>query len=55
MGRKTFDSLPGVLPQRLHIVITRSPESFKAPENPLVLVASSLENALQLAQKNLSQ
>ncbi|GAA4021496.1 dihydrofolate reductase [Sphingomonas swuensis] len=26
MGRKTFDSLPGLLPRRRHIVITRSPE-----------------------------
>ena len=26
MGRKTFDSLPGVLPGRRHIVITRDPE-----------------------------
>ena len=26
MGRKTFDSLPGVLPGRRHIVMTRDPE-----------------------------
>jgi dihydrofolate reductase len=26
MGRKTFESLPGLLPKRRHIVITRSPE-----------------------------
>ena len=26
MGRKTFDSLPGVLPGRQHIVLTRDPE-----------------------------
>src|SRR6186997_1688211 len=26
MGRKTFDSLPGVLPGRRHIVLTRDPE-----------------------------
>jgi dihydrofolate reductase len=25
MGRKTFESLPGVLPRRKHIVITRNP------------------------------
>jgi dihydrofolate reductase len=26
MGRKTFDSLPGLLPGREHIVVTRDPE-----------------------------
>ena len=26
MGRKTFDSLPGILPGRRHIVITRDPD-----------------------------
>ena len=26
MGRKTFDSLPGILPGRQHIVMTRDPE-----------------------------
>ena len=26
MGRKTFDSLPGLLPGRRHIVITRDPD-----------------------------
>ena len=26
MGRRTFDSLPGVLPGRRHIVLTRDPE-----------------------------
>ncbi len=26
MGRKTFDSLPGILPGRRHIVITRDPQ-----------------------------
>lgn len=26
MGRKTFDSLPGVLPGRRHIVLTRDPD-----------------------------
>lgn len=26
MGRKTFESLPGVLPGRAHIVLTRDPE-----------------------------
>src|SRR4030095_12202275 len=26
MGRKTFDSLPGILPGRRHIVMTRDPK-----------------------------
>ena len=28
MGRKTFESLPGTLPRRRHVVITRDPEWF---------------------------
>jgi len=45
MGRKTFDSLPGVLPGRRHIVITRDPEwSAEGAE-----VVHSLEDALRLA------
>lgn len=30
MGRRTFDSLPGLLPRRRHIVLTRDPQ-WKAP------------------------
>ena len=45
MGRKTFDSLPGVLPGRRHIVITRDPAW--AAEG--VEVASSLAAALARA------
>ena len=45
MGRKTFESLPGVLPGRRHIVITRDPEwDAEGAE-----VAPSLEAALALA------
>ncbi len=44
MGRKTFESLPGMLPNRTHIVITRS-RDFR-PDN--CLVADSLENAIAL-------
>ncbi|MDA8793088.1 dihydrofolate reductase [Bacteriovoracaceae bacterium] len=29
MGRKTFDSLPGVLPNRHHFVLTRNPNKFE--------------------------
>lgn len=45
MGRKTFDSLPGVLPGRRHIVLTRS----KDWSHEGVDVAHSLEEALALA------
>lgn len=45
MGRKTFESLPGVLPGRRHIVITRDAD-WQADGAE---VASSLEAALVLA------
>lgn len=45
MGRKTFDSLPGMLPGRRHIVITRDP-SWQADGAE---AAGGLENALKLA------
>ena len=44
MGRKTFESLPGILPNRTHVVISRQTEY--SPEG--VLVANSLEAALSL-------
>jgi dihydrofolate reductase len=45
MGRTTFESLPGLLPGRRHIVITRDPD-WSAPGAE---VAHSIEQALQLA------
>lgn len=45
MGRKTFDSLPGVLPGRRHIVITRD-HGWSAEGAEVV---HSLEEALKLA------
>lgn len=44
MGRKTFESLPGVLPSRKHIVITRD-ESYTV-DHPQVEVRHSLTDAL---------
>ena len=45
MGRKTFDSLPGLLPGRRHIVLTRQQDwNAEGAE-----VAHSLEQALELA------
>jgi len=48
MGRKTFESLPNLLPNRTHIVITRN-TNYKQEG---VLVASSLNEALLLCQND---
>jgi dihydrofolate reductase len=45
MGRKTFESLPGLLPGRRHIVLTRDPKWQEDGAE----VAHSVEQALQLA------
>jgi dihydrofolate reductase len=45
MGRKTFESLPGLLPGRRHIVLTRDPD-WRAEGAE---VAHSVEEALALA------
>jgi dihydrofolate reductase len=46
MGRKTFESLPGLLPGRRHIVLTRDPHwSAQGAE-----VAHSLDEALHLSR-----
>lgn len=48
MGRKTFESLPGLLPNRRHIVVTRDPHySAEGAE-----VASSLDEAIMFAHKD---
>jgi len=44
MGRKTFESLPGILPRRKHIVITRNPDFKKEG----IVVVQNLEQALAL-------
>jgi dihydrofolate reductase len=46
MGRKTFESLPGLLPGRLHIVISRTPQENQEH----VLWVSSLQAAVAAAQ-----
>ncbi len=46
MGRKTFESFPKLLPNRIHIVITHNKDY--APEG--VLIAHSIEEALGLVQ-----
>ena len=42
MGRKTFESLPGLLPNRQHIILTTKDMDI----NPEVLVFHSLDNLL---------
>lgn len=45
MGRKTFDSLPKILPQRQHLVLSRNPNlARKYAENEQVTVFSSLSD-----------
>jgi dihydrofolate reductase len=51
MGRKTFESFPQPLPNRIHIVITRQ-QNYQVPNS--VIVVNSLEDALDAA-KNDSQ
>lgn len=48
MGRKTFESLPKMLPNRTHVIITRQ-KDYK-PEG--CIVVDSLEKALALYPKN---
>ena len=48
MGRKTFDSLPGMLPNRTSIVLTRDPD-FSAEG---VRVAHEVQSALDLAKED---
>lgn len=46
MGRKTFDSFPGLLPNRKHIVISRKPNIYFPDE---VIVVSNFNDALSAA------
>ncbi|WP_299113544.1 dihydrofolate reductase [uncultured Winogradskyella sp.] len=49
MGRKTFESFPKPLPNRIHVVITRQ-KDYKAPEG--VIVVNSMADALDAARKD---
>lgn len=49
MGRKTFESFPKPLPNRIHIVITRQSD-YKVPDG--VIVVNSLEDAIDAARKD---
>lgn len=47
MGRKTFESLPGLLPERRHIVLSQRDDWHK----PGAEMAGSVEDALRLANE----
>ncbi len=49
MGRKTFESFPKPLPNRTHIIITRS-KDYKVPEG--CFVVNDLEKAIEICPKN---
>ncbi len=49
MGRKTFESLPHVLPNRKHVVITNSKDFFINDEN--VLITNDLYGTLEAYSK----
>ncbi len=48
MGRKTFESFPRPLPNRVHIIITR--DTNYTVNYPDCIIVHSLENALELTQ-----
>ena len=55
MGRKTFESLPGILPGRSHVVISRSGAlSYASQTHDDVHHVVSIEDSIQLA-KNIAQ
>ena len=47
LGRKTFDSLPGLLPRRTFVIVTRNKE-YQAPDGHFVV--NSLEAAFDLCE-----
>jgi dihydrofolate reductase len=51
MGRKTFESLPGVLPKREHIVISRNPNSNANKQHPHVHWVTSFDAAIDYAKQ----
>jgi dihydrofolate reductase len=50
MGRKTFESLPGVLPKRHHIVVTSDKSYLKGTFHPTVHVVHDIETAVHIAR-----
>ncbi len=51
MGRKTFDSFPGLLPNRTHIVVTRNPNAYDNTDIKPHVIVSSLEEGIAAAKE----
>ena len=49
MGRKTFDSFPGLLPNRKHIVISKKSKSYFPEE---VIVVNNFEDAIKATNED---
>ncbi len=49
MGRKTFDSFPGLLPNRKHIVISKKSKSYFPDE---VIVVNNFEDAIKATSED---
>ena len=49
MGRKTFDSFPGLLPNRKHIVISKKSDSYFPDE---VIVVNNFEDAVKATNED---
>lgn len=57
MGRKTFESLPGLLPNRTHIVITKNRgyiPIYGSTDKSKVILANSLEEAIEVCPEGTS-
>lgn len=65
MGRKTFESLPGILPGRDHIIVSRNRDFLQSPKmiamqskarerNSTIHVVTGISEAIQLAKDILS-
>lgn len=52
MGRKTFESLPGILPRRTHIVVTNK-RYLPGPDHSSVHIVGSLDYAIEYAEHQL--
>ena len=49
MGRKTFDSLPSILPGRMHIVLSSQSTPDNLIENPHVVFLKTTQDVLEYA------
>ncbi|MCY4380114.1 MAG: dihydrofolate reductase [Proteobacteria bacterium] len=49
MGRKTWQSLPGILPGRAHVIMSRS--ALSLPNHQQLALANTVKSALEIAKK----